>query len=365
MISQNKITLAGLVACTLFSTIHPQQLTEEQRIALLPAITLQMRNNGLVQTRFAKLFSEENYGLWIALDSQNNSLHCKVIQKEDGPTMIDVNKVTKQLTSFIKANENSIKAYLSDIINFQTAKHYLDLLKNYFQDTSIPTIRDLNTQLLKMGLKPEVLGEKNMYAEANFTKKLRQDLFQIDNKINIWQKKYNISPQNMQEINHVYQTLQKYIDTHPINSSHISNSFSMSFDLFDPTNIDTAVQFEQQKPYTIQFAQINNVFIRKLTKKFNTAAEYKTTISAFFYLPPFAEFYGNTESIDQLKEKLKTISSFLKEHKQDSLFTPDAHEKIKEKANEVVSGIIAQIKKIQQLINTQIDGICERLKAVF
>ena len=341
----------------------------EQEFANLPAVTVQMRNNGLIKTKFVKATTEENYGLWVALDGKTNDIYYKVLQDENqNAAVINLKKIDELVRNFIHENTDTLKKYLNDIIDFNQTNYYLKLIEKYISQIQIPTIRDISSGIFKLVDTEEVTINKT-FAKAEFSK----NLMGFDSLIKVWQKKYAISDQNISEVYHLGQRLQSYIDTHPANDSDKSYSNNFSFTLNpdqEPTHRPmlwnrNIVPTDIQKPYITHLFQGKNVLRKIIEAQSNISAQYSTVISAYVYLPPIDEQYGSYENLETFYERLNNLPGYLKEHSTGSILKPDANEKIKEKANETVTMVFDKIKEFQKQFHKQVDKVCDRIKSFF
>lgn len=356
-----KLFASLLAASFVFANAHATDLSQ------FPAITFQMHNQGLLKTKYAKIQSEENYGLWIAFDNKESTIHYKIIQEEGAPAAINLGSLKQTITTTIEENKQIIKSYLDEYIDLQEAKYYISLVQENLQGIQVPSIGSLNTELLNNATNHAPKDLNKTHVEVDFDRLWNRTRLRIASTIEIWQKKLGISPVNAQEINNLYQTVQRYIDTHPtnVNPQKYNDSFSLSlnFENFSH-NLYGSQLHESQKPHTVQFAQIKNWLVKKVVKK-DVAAEYKTTISAFFYLPPVEEQYGEKFSLSTVEEKIGILGKILEEKKRKSIFRENAFDKLKQQADGAVSLIIAQIKKQQVALNAKIDSVCNKLKSFF
>lgn len=362
MSQKSNIFAFCLAACSLFSLHADQAATKD--LSGLPALTIQMHNNGLIQTKYAKIQSEENYGLWMAFDTVENKIHYRILQEPGASSHINLSSIPNDIQTQISENKEIIKTYLDQIIDFQELEHYMKIIQDELSGIQFPTLGHLNTEFLHLSANPNMKDFHKTYAQVDFVRLWDHSRMMIKNEIRIWQKKLGLSPSNQQEINHVYQTVQRYIDTHPTNTNpqKINDQFSLALNLENFTDLPTTHLLNQ--PYTIQFANIQSkLFKRTFPNK--AAAHYKTTMSAFFYLPPVEEQYAQRFAYQTFEEKLNTLMQKLEENKRKSIFKEGAFDLLKEKADGVVSMIIAQIKVHQEKLNSEIDKVCNKIKGIF
>ncbi|MCK4517359.1 hypothetical protein KAT92_01155 [Candidatus Babeliales bacterium] len=336
----------------------------------LPAVTLQMQNNGLIKTKFVKVQTEENYGLWIALDGKTNNIYYRVLQDENqNAAVINTKKIEEFVRNFIDKNTETLKKYVNDIIDFNQANYYLKLIEDYISQTQIPTIKDISAGIFNLVDTEEVIINKT-FAKAEFSK----SFMGFDNLIKVWQKKYDISDQNRSEVYHLGQKLQSYIDTHPANDSDKNYSNDFSFTLNpdqEPTHHPTSwnpniIPTDTQKPYITHLFQTKNVLYKTInTPSSDLSTQYSMLLNAYVYLPPVDEQYGDYEKLETFHKKIEALPNYLKEHSNGSILKPDANEKIKEKANETMTMAIDKIKELQEKFNEQIDKVCDKIKSFF
>jgi len=341
----------------------------EQIFSNLPAVTLQMQNNGLIKTKFIKVQTEEKYGLWIALNGVTNNIHYRVLQDENQDSaMINIKEIEELVKNFIHENIETLKKYLNDIIDFNQANYYLKLIEDYISQTQIPTIRDINAGIFNLVDTKEVTINKT-FAKAEFSK----NLMGFDSLIKVWQKKYDISDQNRSEVYHLGQKLQSYIDTHPANDSDKSYSNNFSFTLNPDSEPAYRPMFwnrniiptDTQKPYITHLFQGKNTLSKILDAPSDLFTQYSTLLNAYVYLPPVDEQYGSYEKLKTFYERLNNLPNYLKQHSNGSILKPNANEKIKEKADETMTMVIDKIKELQEKFNEQIDKVCDKIKSFF
>lgn len=359
-----------LAVSSLFSLNAETTTTKD--LSGLPALTIQMKNNGLLQTKYAKIQSEENYGLWMAFDNVENTIHYRVIQEPGAPALIDLSTIQSDLITLFSQNKEIIKEYLEEIIDFQELKYYLQIIEDHLQGIQFPTLGHLNTEFLKLGNNPSLKDFHKTYAEVDCFRLWEENKLLVKNEINIWQKKLGLTPANQQEMNQAYQTVQRYIDTHPtnINPQNRTERFSLGLNLENFTDIPLTSGFYPQnhllqQPYTIQFANIQSKLIKRVLPQEKVAAHYKTTMSVFFYLPPVEEQYAQEFDCKTLQEKIGTLTKTLEEKKRKSILKDGAIDFLKEKADGVISMVIEQIKKHQEILNNELDKICDKVKNFF
>jgi hypothetical protein len=356
----------------LLATVSFNQMYARQDLSLLPAITFEIHNKGLIKTKYSKIHSETNYGLWVALDHQNDSLHYKIVQEDGKPSMINVKDISRKIIEEIKFYEPTIKEYLKEIVDFQVAKRYFLLLKNYFSDVPMPRLGDISAKILQHCQYYDV-KDNEIYSEITlYHKTIRKNYEKLESYINIIQKTLGLSPQNKDAINNAYNTAKKYLDE--IQYSHDNTPFSYNYGGLTYSCIPHFIQsvtpscsnwLSDSNLTTFQCATINSFAIKKIIEKPHSTTEIDTVIGAFAYLPPVPEQYGSVDNCKTFGEKIDELGDFLKQNKQGELLLPDAKEKIKEKADEAVSKIIDEIRNLQTVANREIEKIVEKIKNIF
>jgi hypothetical protein len=398
-----------------------------QNIEELPAITIQLNSQAIIKGKFAKMKTEVSYGVWIGLDHKNNSLIFKIIQDTNNSTVINIDEIKAKIESIIFDNEDFLKKYLSDIVDIQELFYYMRSIQDYFNEVAFPSVGAFSSLLVN----EYVLGELN-YTNANISpdEKLREpgrafadidiDKFtkispnslkiNLADRIRIWQKSLNIDKNNLSKINNIYKTLQRYIDNSIFNIQTINQETCSCFGLsacskiipsgftsyikdgkVSPTENNltnrgysyyqqdnsanySSMKFDPSGPFTIQFAEITNMYDKSpstdlLSNKYvnikTSPYEVKTRIKAFYYFPPVPSQYEDWSTYKPFEEKLNDFEESLKKMKRNSIFKENAGKVIKEKANGIVTQVIDEVKKYQKKFNTEIDKVTNEIKNIF
>lgn len=345
------------------------QFAGANQFANLPAVTLQFKNEIKVSTKYAKLNTEQNFGLWIALDKENNTIISKIIQDPGNSITMNLDKTVTDIKNQIKNNEASIKEYFKELIDFQELKYYLTLLNDYFADMQLPCVGDINEYLTLKGLSYKPIDNKKIFANASLKGYVYPEFANIKKTIDIWGRKYNISNDNINEIDKIYRSIQQYIDNHIINNpnSYFSDNLSLSINSPDytPYGADQIV-YDYQKPFTLQFAKIENTFLRETYDNSSSFAEDLTTLSCYCYIPQVTDNQAvQTTKFDNILEKIEGAQKFLEERKRNSILKPNAGEVAKREANRIVDIAVKEIHSLQAKLHNEIDKLCDKLKHIF
>jgi hypothetical protein len=339
----------------------------------MPAITFEIKSNSIVKTKYSKLHSEVKYGLWVGLDHKNDALHYKVVQEDGQPAMINIKDISKKIIAEIKFYEPMLKEYLKEIVDFQVAKRYFRLIRNYFYDITFPRIGDISADLLHI-CKNRNLGDEETFVEVRYDKTVQKSYEQLSALILATEKALGLSPTNSKYIVNAYHKAIKLIDDH-LYTTQQQISEIQDNELYDFLEPERFFSFSITNPHpndpinhkicTFQCASIKRFYIHKIINKHNALSKLDAVISTFVYLPPIEDQYGSVGNLESFSDKVKDLGKFLEQNKQGELLLPGAKEKIKETANEAVSRIIDEIKKIQNVVNREIDRIVDRIKSIF
>lgn len=401
-----KTAILSLAAFSLVSTqnLQPSTTLEETNIpADLPAITIQLQCNGKVKTKYAKLYAESTYGIWISLDNEENCIRYCMAESENGPSVLDIKKVSSAIKKYVSKNEDKMKETFSEIIDFQSLKHYYKALKTYLFSEALPSLGDINAKLRQIGERPAPTDHKETHVEVRARRELDHDLLNLTSDIALYQKKYNVSDENTKQVMDLLDTVQGYINSHPLSRYRLNYSYNITnntrpfskhvcgFDPCDPwqwvthhqyscphcdsTSPDTCFCFhppsllpEEYRPNIIQFAYAATQLQRRAHSS-SIESENQAAISAFFYLPPIEGQYGSADNFDSLAndfwEKLNRIEGIIMENKGKDILMPGASEKLKTNADAIVTKVIGEVKKQQERFNKEVDKACNKLKQIF
>lgn len=368
-----KITLSLLALAS--TSILPQQKVSGNHptISDLPAITLQMHNRGTFHSKHIKIFTEEDYGVWIAINHKNNGIHYKILQNtDDNSSFINIDTYRIKIEEFISENKDTIIEYIKDIVDIQKAKECIEILEKEMYGAPIPTLADINASLLQACYNPSVSYNKT-YGTAELSKEVDKAKESFRHTIKIWQNKFDITDDNVQEIENLYQSITGHINAHPIHQMHQSNElcdYNYAWDSFS-LSLNQAPSYSYSSPtesgnfYTLHFAEIANTISKTINSETNSFARYDSKVNAFVYLPPNKEQYGDDNAINDFRLRINKALKTISKHKANLLLKNNANEKIKDVVNESISRISNEIKKAQVKINHEIDKICNKLKNMF
>lgn len=343
----------------------------------LPAVTIQVKNITKIQGKYAVIHSEQNFGLWITLNKVNNELYYKIIQEPGCIGTLNIDKTVNAIKAQINEHKESIKEYLRDIVDFQEAKYYSKLLSSYFSTTSVPTVVDLNDFMISGLSKIKPVENKKIFSSSTFNKEIKKNSEIINQNFELWQRKYGISDSNMKELNGVYQSLQKYIDDYMLSDPKTKYFDELRLS-FDPDKnyasaysqytytMPNAVEYDYHKPFTMKYACISNSFYKEICEDPHVLTENVTSLGFYCYAPEMTQNASSEKTkVESLLDKVNGTEEFLKKNKRKSIFRPDAGKIAKENADKFVGSLVKEIKKQQQNLNKEIDGICTKLKNIF
>lgn len=357
---KKRLFVAVTILCSA-STLTSQQ--QNPYFDQLPALTLELHANGTIHTTYAKLKTEAHYSLWIAFDNKNNKLLYKVLPQDTFARFFDLQHIIDQAKMAIAEHEPLIKAYLQDIVDFNEAKYYVELVKKYF----VPELQqlrpgDFSTHLTKLIPKCDYIpGTINVKVDA--TKHITKNFFRLEGEIDLLQKKFGISEANMQEFMNTYHSIARHIDSILLNPENSEKWYDFSFDA-NAWSPEYWWEPEVKQPRTIQLAHISNLSIKKRHNK-RIMSECNSSIRLFCCLPPIEEQYTGNETLENIREKVDTAIEYFNAHRENSPLKEGAIEKIKEHADDACSILISEVKHMQASLNKKLDSVCAKLKAFF
>lgn len=339
-------------------------------IAELPAITLQFCIEGKIKSQYTKLNGQANFGLWIALDQENNRIHYKILQKDCNAIPVNIEKIKTEAEDYFTSFRPLLEETFQEVIDFQSLKNYLNSINHAFLKDEIPNIADLNGGLLSLVRKSPLfdkvaIGETKL--DVDVTKKLASSTPGFINKaITYLQKKNFLISEDISELNNALQSVYSYPSNLKISEHYDANvSFHINRDAspvqHDDRNYYYILPYPYYPPSFINYGQLAGRFRKKnLGKKSNI--EYETYARFNLYLPPQGPNYGDAEKVKAFAEKLfqKTLTSNPK-----TFLTPNAPEELKYHLSNFTKKILVDIKEGQEKIEHAIDKACETINGLF